>query len=287
MTLRRKQRAASTSQSYAERSHQYAQDVSSGKILACVEVKQACNRYLNDLKRSKKKAFRWEFNPAKANRVCRFFEAFPHYKNDFKGNASRGETFRLEPWQLFIFCNVFGWVDKKNGNRRFTEVYIEVPRKNGKTPMAAGIGLYCLTADGEYGAEVFAGAASERQASEGLFLAAKQMAEMSPDFREAFGVWVNAKSIVVQARNSYFKPLKAKPQDGPSPSCVLADEYHEYKTDRLIDWARTGMTARLQPLLFEITTAGTDIASPCYAKHLEVQEVLEGRRINERLFCII
>jgi len=153
--------------------------------------------------------------------------------------------------------------------------------------MAAGVGLYCLAAEGEFGAEVFAGAKSEKQAFEGLFKAAKDMALSSAEFREAFGVWVNSNSIVIQSRNASFKPLKQNPQDGPAPSCVLADEYHEYKTDRLIDWARTGMVSRSQPLLFEITTAGTDITSPCYVKHLEVQEVLAGRRTNERLWGII
>jgi phage terminase large subunit-like protein len=279
--------SARTNTTYSERALQYAEDVHAKRILACVEVRQAAKRFLDDLKRSKKPRFRWTYDEAKAHRFCRFFEGFQHYKNDFRGHAQRGERFHLEPWQLFGLCNIFGWVDKKAGNRRFTEVYWEVPRKNGKTPMAAGVGLFGLTADNEFGAEIFTGAASEKAAAEGLFLAAKQMAEKSAQFREAFGVWVNAGSIVVQRRNATFKPLKAKPQDGPSPHIVLADEYHEYKTDRLIDWARTGMTARSQPLLFEITTAGTNIASPCYARHLEAQEVLAGRRTNERLWCII
>ena len=81
--------------------------------------------------------------------------------------------------------------------------------------------------------------------------------------------------------------LKGQPADGPSPSCVTADEYHEYKTDDLLDWARTGMQARRQPLFLEITIAGSNTGSPCYNKHLEAQEVLAGRRINDRLFTII
>ena len=282
-----KRAAARTRSTYSDRALEYAQQVCAEKILACLEVRQACKRFIDDLKRSERKSYRWIYDSKKADRFCRFFEAFPHYKNDFKNNAGKGATFRLEPWQCFGLCNIFGWVDKKTGYRRFTEVYWEVPRKNGKTPMAAGIGLYCLAAEGEFGAEVFAGAKSEKQAADGLFLAAKQMAQSSAEFREAFGVWVNANSIVVQARNASFKPLKGNPQDGPAPSCVLADEYHEYKTDRLIDWARTGMVSRSQPLLFEITTAGTNLASPCYVKHLEVQEVLAGRRVNDRLWGII
>jgi phage terminase large subunit-like protein len=113
------------------------------------------------------------------------------------------------------------------------------------------------------------------------------MALASPELRAAFGLWCNVNSLVVAETNSSFKKLKGQPMDGPAPHIVTADEYHEYKTNRLIEWARTGMTSRWQPLLFRITTAGTNTGSPCYEMHLEVKEVLEGRRKNDRLFCVI
>jgi phage terminase large subunit-like protein len=256
------------------------------KTLACVEVRQACKRYLDDLNKSRSKTYRWGFDADMANRFCRFAEAFPHVKDDFLGHALRREKIRLEPWQILIACCIFGWVDKQKGFRRFTEAFIEVARKNGKTTFVTLIALYCLAADGEFGAEVFIGAASREQAGE-VFRNAQLMATESIEFREAFGVWVNAASLVIQERSCYMKVLKGKPADGPSPHCVIADEYHEYITDRLIEWARTGMQARRQPLLIEITTAGSNTASPCYIKHLEAQEVLAGRRTNERLFAVI
>lgn len=249
-------------------------------------MRLACQRHLDDLGKVGTDGYRWKYDERKAERFCRFFEGLPHVKDDFHGHASRRERFRLEPWQLFIFCSLFGWVDAKKGFRRFTDSYIEVPRKNGKTPMAAGAALYCLTADGEYGAEIFAAASSKEQAGE-VFFAARSMALQCPELREAFGVWVNSASLVVQERGSSFKMLKGDPADGPAPHCVTADEYHEYKTNRVIEWAKTGMTSRRQPLLLRITTAGTDPASPCFEMHGEVQEVLEGRRTNERLFGII
>jgi phage terminase large subunit-like protein len=213
----------------------------------------------------------------------------PHVKDDFKGHAAQRESFLLEDHQCFEFCSIYGWVDKKEGFRRFNDVYIEKPRKNGKTPNAAVVGLYGLAADGEYGAEIFAGASSKEQAGEvgSVFDTARQMALASPEFRSAFGVWCNANSLVVAEKNASFKKLKGQPMDGPAPHVVIADEYHEYKTNRLIEWAKTGMASRRQPLLFRITTAGTNTASPCYEVHLEAQEVLEGRRKNDRLFCII
>jgi phage terminase large subunit-like protein len=275
-----------TELSYAERAHLYAKEVCSKKILACKEVRQACQRHLDDLKESRKGAYRWCFDVSKANRFCEFFEGLPHVKDDFLGHAGRQETFHLGEWQIFIFSCIFGWVAKKTGYRRFTEVYLEVPRKNGKTPMAAGTGLFMLCADGEYGAEVFAGATSKEQAGE-VFRAAMMMAQKTPQLREAFGVWCNAASIVISKTASTFRALKANPGDGPSPSCVIADEVHQLKSIYLLSWARNGMVGRRQPLLVEITTAGTDLSSACYDKHLEVQQVLAGLRVNERLFGII
>jgi phage terminase large subunit-like protein len=268
------------------RAARYVDAVLSGKQLACKWVKLACKRHRDDLRKSKRKDFRWHYDEARADRFIRFHEALPHVKDDFKGHAAHREKFKLEDWQCFIYCAIFGWADKKEGFRRFNDAYIEVPRKNGKTPGAAAVGLYGLSADGEYGAEIFAGAASKDQAAE-VFDAARAMALASPDLRSAFSVWVNANSLVIQEKNAAFKKLKGQPADGPAPHIVTADEYHEYKTNRLIEWARTGMTSRRQPLLFRITTAGTDTASPCYEMHLEAQEVLEGKRKSDRLFCII
>lgn len=274
------------SPSYATRAERYARKVVSGKILACEHVRNACRRHLKDLKASGRAKYRWRFDEDKANRFCEFFECLPHVKDDFQGHALRGECFKLEDWQCFCFCSIFGWIDKKTGNRRFTEVYIAIPRKNGKTPMAAGVGIYMLGADGEYGAEVFAAATTKEQAWE-VFGAALKMAQATPDMRKAFGIWCNAASIVISSTNSSFKPVKGKPADGPAPSCVLVDEYHEHKHNHVVSWARNGQVSRRQPLLFMITTAGFDVTSPCYVKQLEVQEVLAGRRVNERLFGLV
>lgn len=254
--------------------------------MACVEVRQACKRHLDDLKKSRRGDYRWKFDQEKANRFCRFAEAFPHVRDDFHGHARRRELIRLELWEIFVVCCIFGWVDKRKGFRRFLEAFIEVARKNGKTTLAALIALYCLTADGEFGAEIYAAAASKNQAGE-VFRAARAMALAAPDFLEAFGVWVNTESLVVQSTGSSMKMLKGDPADGPSPHCTVGDEYHEYKKDRVLEWHRTGAQARLQALLLLITTAGSNTGSPCYNKHLEAQEVLGGRRVNERLFCII
>ena len=185
-----------------------------------------------------------------------------------------------------MLCVLFGWAEKSTGLRRFRKAYIEVPRKNGKSVIAAGIGNYMLTRDGEKGAEVYCGATSESQAWE-VFRPAKQMMEQSPGMQAYYGVEINAKSMSVLATGSRFVPVIGKPGDGSSPSCAIVDEYHEHQTPDLHDTMLTGMGAREQPLMLIITTAGTNLAGPCKGQHDEVVKLLDGLVENDQLFGII
>ncbi|MCP1652753.1 terminase large subunit [Pseudomonas nitroreducens] len=263
--------------------NKYARDVVTGKIPACDYVRRACQLHLNDLAASKKRGFKWRFDKDAAERVCEFIELLPHAKGKW---AAQRELIELQPWQLFIFCCVFGWVSKRTGLRRYREVYIEVPRKNGKSVLAAGVGLYMLCLDGEYGAEVYCGATTERQAWE-VFRPARQMVRRTPLLIEAFGIQVSAKNLSVVEDESKFEPLIGDPGDGQSPSCALVDEYHEHPSPALYDTMLTGMGAREQPLMFAITTAGFNIAGPCYIQRAQVVDKLTGTVPNDELFGII
>ncbi len=268
---------------YAKIAEKYATGVLSGKIDACDFVKQACQRHFDDLEVSKAKSARFEFDRAAANRFCRFMEHLPHIKGEW---AKRGELLTLEPWQCFIFSMVFGWKRKKDGLRRFREAYIEVPRKNGKSCIGAGVGLYMFTADGEEGAEVFSGATTEKQAWE-VFGPARLMASRADGLADHFGINVGAKNLSIEDHACKFEPVIGKPGDGASPHCALVDEYHEHATPDLYDTMITGQGARSQPLLLIITTAGTNIAAPCYDKRDQVKRVLAGKVKNDELFGII
>jgi phage terminase large subunit-like protein len=274
---------------YAGIAERYAQDVVAGEILACRYVQLACQRHLDDLAKSKRKDYPYRFDPAVAARVCRIAELLPHTKGKWAitrpGNP-KSNLIRLEPWQIFIRCAVFGWLRKSDGKRRFRVAYIEVPRKNGKSQDAATVGLTMLAADGEYGAEVYSGATTEKQAWE-VFRPAKLMAERTPDFQEAFGVTVNASNLHVISNGSRFEPIIGKPGDGASPSCAIVDEYHEHEDDGLYDTMLTGMGAREQPLMYVITTAGENTAGPCFALRTDVVNVLEGTLENDELFGVI
>ncbi|HCG0524366.1 TPA: terminase large subunit, partial [Pseudomonas aeruginosa] len=142
---------------------QYASDVVSGGIVACRYVKLACQRFLNDLERQDDDDWPYVFDEAKADRAVKFMQLMPHTKG--KWSASKSKLV-FEPWQVFIEANIFGWVKKDTGKRRFREVYEEEPRKNGKSARLAARGIYLFAADGESGAEVYSGATTEKQAFE-------------------------------------------------------------------------------------------------------------------------
>lgn len=291
---------------YAAVATQYARDVVDGAIPACRWVRLACERHLRDLARDAE-GWRFTWNPEleqpeqrgpdgeviraarkyrPGDRACLFIELLPHIKDDFQQRASRGERIQLSPWQVFVVASIFGWVDRETGRRRFRTADVFVPRKNAKSTMAAGIGLYMLAVDGEFGAEVYSGATSEKQAGE-VFKPALLMTQRSPEFRERFGVLPRSSNISIEATNSKFEPVIGKPGDGASPSCAIVDEYHEHPTEALYDTMKTGMMARPQPLLLVITTAGDNVSGPCFAHQEALQQVLEGVVEDERRFGII
>jgi len=261
----------------------YARDVVSGKKTANKWVTLACSRHLSYLKAQKTKAFPFYFDSAAAEKAIKFIELMPHTKGKW---AREGKTLVLEGWQKFFVANIFGWMRKKTGLRRYRRGMLWVPRKNGKSALAAAIGLYMLTADGEYGSEVYSGATTEKQAKE-VFIPSKIMAKKSPMLCSTFGIEVNASNMNMAENGSKYEPIIGNPGDGSSPHCAIVDEYHEHKDDRMIDTMETGMGAREQPLLLMITTAGDNISGPCYAAQLDAQKMLEGALKDDTTFALI
>lgn len=277
----------------------YCNAVVTGERPACKWEKLAVNRHLNDLARSKKR-FKYEFDEHKAVRIINFIELFPHVKGKWAAQVGKANRIKLEPWQKFNLAMIFGWVHKKTGLRKYRRVYLCIPRKNAKSVKAAGIGLFMLTEDGEYGAEVYCGATTERQAWE-VFRPARNMIQKQPAYKRAYGVTAHAKKLEVDMPGikpladgrrrmpdgGRFEPVIGKPGDGSSPSCAILDEVHEHPDDTLYDTMLTGMGAREQPLLLMITTAGNNIAGPCYAVQKEVESVLQGTMKDEELYGMI
>jgi len=277
---------------YVAIANQYAADVVEGRQAACKWVRLACQRHIADLARAEA-GWTYVFNPElvdnkgkafrPAVRICLFAELMPHIKGDW---AARGERIRLEPWQVFILASIFGWINRETGKRRFRRADLYVPRKNAKSTLAAVIGLYMLALDGEFGAEVYSGATSLKQALE-VFKPALLMARRAAEYRARYNVLPNASNLAVVDTNSKFEPVIGKPGDGASPSCAIVDEYHEHKTADLYDTMATGMGARSQPLQLMITTAGDNIGGPCFVHQGELQKVLEGLIADEQRFGIV
>ena len=272
-----------STKNHSEIAHQYAREIVAGKIPAGHYIIQACKRHLRDLDRSKSGESRWLYDERLGNRACKFVELMPHTKGKWKRERKK---LTLEPWQSFLVCSIFGWVDRQTGLRKHREAMLFVPRKNGKSQLAAAIGLYMLTADGESGPEVYSGATTQKQAME-VFVPAKIMVDNSPQLVQKFELDNRASVIIENVGLGKFEPIIGNPGDGSSPHCAIIDEYHEHPDDRQVDTMVTGMGARDQPLLLVITTAGDNLGGPCYQMQLDCQAVLDGVREDDRVFCLI
>lgn len=269
------------SRDYVEIATNYAKQVVSGEILACQLVKQACQRQLEDLKRE----FEYTFDHEKATRICKFVELLPHIKGEW---ARQKRLIELEPWQIFILTTVFGWVDA-DGFRRFKTVYTEIPRKNAKSTLSSGVGLYLLAADGEEGAEIISGATTRDQARI-VWNDAKRMAEKTTGLQTRFGVETAAQSIFVDKTSSTFKPVSRDQggnHDGLNVHGGIIDELHAHKTRDLFDVIETATGARRQPLLWLITTAGFNRAGICYEQRAYSKKILESSVNDDEYFAII
>lgn len=269
-----------------QKAAQYAIEVVEGDIVACKAVTQACQRFINDLEKQEKAKYPYYFDVSSADHVCEFIELLPHTKGPW---AAKKQRLTLEPWQTFILCNLFGWLDKKTKQRRFRKAYIQVARKNGKSILVSGVGVYMLVGDGEHGAEVYCGATNEKQALE-VFTPARLMCESTPDLCSYYDVKPLKSKIIRTTDNSFFEPVIGNPKDGGSPHCGIVDEYHEHKDNSTVETFVTGMGARAlegSPLLLIITTSGHNIDGPCFDEYTLCKKVLDGSEEDERLFSII
>ncbi|RZH03144.1 terminase large subunit [Acinetobacter pittii] len=293
---------------------QYCHDVRSGVRTAGQLEKFAVKRFLNDLNRSGIPLgsgdeeleklltslkigskppdinFEFRFDVERAQHACFFIETCPHVEGELARLKRDGTRHLLvmSPWQVFVTVNIFGWVDYE-GLRRFTYVYLEVAKKNGKTTWLAAVGLYMGFIDGEPGSNVYAAATTRDQANI-LFGAAKTMVAYSPKMQERFGITKQEYSIFQTTTNSSFKALSQDrdgSKDGFNVHCGLIDELHAHKDSGMYDIVSNGIASRAQPLLFAITTAGKDTTSVCYRERKIVVAILKGEATHERYFGMI
>lgn len=197
-----------------------------------------------------------------------FIAHLKHSRGDFAG-----QQFVLQPWQSEYFDKLLN-TKNPDGLRQYRRSLLALPRKSGKTQMAAALALYMGFFD-DIGAEVIVAAGDRSQASL-LHTAAKHLLESCPAFSKRAKVYRN--SIVIPETNSTIICIssEAGTKHGYNPSCVLIDEYHVFKDRELVDVLETGMGARSQPLVVYITTAGTDMLGPCYKEWQRAEKIRDG-----------
>ena len=250
---------------------QYCKDCIADTRHVCQKHRWACERFLNDLKKSGTQDFPYIFDEEKA---LRFFEWAALHKHT-KGVLA-GESIEFTPIQRFIFGNVYGWIHQETGLRRFRKAYWQVARKNAKSQSLAIVGDYELMALGEPMSEVYIGATKSMQAKiiyNEVVAMLKRCPLLKGKWHESYGVIRHPKS------DSILRALSkddGKTGDGLNPQCGLIDEYHAHPTDEILEVINTGMVARRQPLLFIITTAGTNFGGPCYrVEYPLVEKILD------------
>ena len=258
----------------------YMHGVLEGSIPACKLIRLAVERQMADMAHGAERGL--HFDRAAAEHTLRFFGFLKHSKGEWAG-----QPFELAPWQQFMIWCVYGW-KRADGLRRFRTVYQEVPRKNGKSSMLAGIGLYMLVADGEPGAEVFS-AATKREQAKLSWTEAVRMRSASPSLTRMIQHWRSSDNLSIEATASKFQPLGADSDtmDGLNIHAALIDELHAHKNRGIVDVLDTATGARRQPLIWEITTAGYDRATVCWEHHEYTRQVLEGTIQDDSWFGFI
>lgn len=274
-----------TSDSSTDRPAAYAQDVVAGRVVAGPHVRDACRRHLRDLREGARRGL--TYDPAEARKAIDWFEGVLKLSE----GQFEGQPLRLHPSQAFIVGSIFGW-KRADGTRRFRRAYIEQGKGNGKSPLAGGIGIYGMTADGEAGAQIYAAAARKEQAAI-LFQDACKMVRKSPalerrlNFSGGLGREFN---IAHHKSGSFFRPISkeaGKSGSGPRPHFALCDEVHEQPDRTIMEMLERGFKFRRQPLLFMITNSGSNRNSVCWEEHQHAISVASGEVIDDTTFSYV
>lgn len=244
-------------------------------MVAGPHVRNACRRHFDDLQKASARGY--YFDNDEADFRMSFFEDVLRLSE----GQFEGQPFRLHPSQAFIIGSLFGWKRKEDGTRRFRRAYIEQGKGNGKSPLAGGIGLMGLAADGEAGSQVYAAAAKKDQANI-LFQDACKMVRAAPalDQRLHFSGSPGREFNIAHLKtSSFFRPVSrdtGRTGSGPRPHFVLADEIHEMPDRSILEMLERGFKFRQQPLLLMITNSGSDRTSVCWEEHEHAIKVAAG-----------
>jgi len=262
---------------------QYAQDVLNGNIVVGKRIMQAVQRFYKWIDEADEKGF--YLDHTKGMMKINFFETLLEHT---KGKSA-GTQFKLAPFQQFTIYNVFAWMQNKQGGpiRRINNVYEKVGKKNGKTAVMAGLGLDHISFELEPGAECYVGATKEEQAKI-CFNQACEFIKKSTTLQK-LGFQVLQREIKFLPSSSSMKPLggDSKTQDGINSSLSIIDEYHAHASDGVKENLESSMASRKQPLVYTITTAGTNISGVCKNFEDSCINILDGLLEDDHFFIMI
>ena len=245
-----------------------------------------CDAFLRKLKNYQPTRFMAKdstYNKDAADFAVSFIECLCHTKGTWAG-----KPFDLIDWQEKIIRDIFG-ILKPDGYRQFNTAYVEIPKKQGKSELAAAIALLLCCADGEERAEVY-GCAADRQQAAIVFDVAADMVRMNPALKKRCKILASQKRLIYEPTNSFYQVLSADAysKHGFNVSGVIFDELHTQPNRKLYDVMTKGSgDARTQPLYFLITTAGNDENSICYQVHQKAIDIMKGRKHDSRFYPVI
>lgn len=261
----------------------YAAAVRSGEIITGKRIKQAIERFYTWIDTAEADDFYLDHQ--KGMQIINFFHTFLVHT---KGKMAR-KPFILSPFQQFTLYNLFGWQQNTaNGPiRRINNVYEKIGKKNGKTAVMAGVGLFCMSFDLESGAEIYVGATKEDQAKL-CFNQAADFINKSAALK-SIGFATYQREIKFKRLGSSFKPLggDSKTQDGINAHLAIIDEYHSHRDDSVKENLESSMAARIQPIVYTITTAGVNIAGVCKKFEESCENILDGTSKDDHFFIMI
>lgn len=247
---------------------EYWEEIQSGKTRVSQKVYKTYRHVIREMDRTDSPYF---YDPRRANHIIEFFENYLHHS---KGKCG-GQLVKLELWEKAMLATAYGFVDIE-GYRQYRETLLIVGKKNGKSLLASGVGLYMLHADGEPGPEIYA-VATKRDQAKIIWQEAKRMVRKSPALAK------RTRSLVAELDSDWndgvFKPLASDSDtlDGLNIHCALMDEIHQWKNGRaLFDIIADGVIAREQPMIFETSTAGTIREDIYDEKYEEAERIING-----------
>lgn len=264
-----------------ERAFQYCEDVNKKRIVTNQYVKLAVKRFLNDLEKSKKEDAEFYFDEEAANHIIAFAEATKQYNDVW-----RGKLLHLEPWQCFIFANVYGWKRKEDNKRRYRKAYIQVGRKAGKSTMIAVLLLYDLLTTN--GSQAYC-ACTKRDTAKIIFNCCKQAVLQNEALQKRLKIYNSTCRITNEGKAGFLEALAADADrmDGLNPSVCCIDEIGSMKDFDIVKRLQSGQGSRPEPLIFEIGSATDDMYSAGRQEFERADKILKGTAFDDTFFCIM